>query len=550
MKKITLFAAMLVAGMATAQVQQVQMSNILDYELKSIDVEKTIDREKFTAESYANRFAKKANAANANYGAVDYYSVDGMMHAGITDAGGMYVPIIALPYQDVTVWNNRAMEIYTTQPSWLIAPVATTWNVNGVIAAENSLTCEVSYEMLQYVENLDVTPVTDDHTAEISGSIVEVKGYQYGSAQANKFVVSGTYTGAFGDGNLPLTLCGMYCDPLLGDGDDRDWWGVGAGSYGDYSIGTGLNLGGKSMDTIGSIVRNVSPLKVEQINVMIYDKTNQGGEYMLPEGASVKMEIFAADLSKGLIDMSEPLYTTTATLEDYIQFNVQLGLLTFKFYETDIFGGLMQAPIVLEGDFYVQFTNYNESGCRFGIISDYTTPGGTTLYTWDGEFTTLWTDGGANMLINYDAYWPTIVNGAESEKLVAPVEGGIAMDGEYEAIALFTNVFDIEAWGEIEAPEWIEVAYDDSTLGTGGYLVAQFNVAALTEGTGRTGVVTFDADGYKLDVVISQGDGGPVTGVENVVAPSFNGKAYNLLGVEVDENYKGVVIKNGQKFIQ
>ena len=41
------------------------------------------------------------------------------------------------------------------------------------------------------------------------------------------------------------------------------------------------------------------------------------------------------------------------------------------------------------------------------------------------------------------------------------------------------------------------------------------------------------------------------TDVENVVSPIFNNnKIYNLLGVEVDENYKGVVIKNGKKYIQ
>ena len=38
--------------------------------------------------------------------------------------------------------------------------------------------------------------------------------------------------------------------------------------------------------------------------------------------------------------------------------------------------------------------------------------------------------------------------------------------------------------------------------------------------------------------------------VDNVVAPLFDNKIYNLLGVEVDENYKGIVIKNGQKYIQ
>jgi hypothetical protein len=71
----------------------------------------------------------------------------------------------------------------------------------------------------------------------------------------------------------------------------------------------------------------------------------------------------------------------------------------------------------------------------------------------------------------------------------------------------------------------------------------------LTEGAGRQGVVTFDADGYVYELIVNQGEV-VNTSVENVVAPEFNGKTFNLLGVEVDENYKGIVIKNGQKFIQ
>ena len=546
MKKFTIFAALLVATIATAQVQSVMTSvNVKDMQLKSIDVEKTIDREKFTAETYANRFTKKANAANANYGGVDYYSVDGMMHAGITLAGQMYVPIILLPYQDVTVWENRVMS--NPAGSWIVeAP--TTWDVDGQVTA-NSQTCEATYDPLLFSDLYNL-PVTNDHSILLDGVSVEVKGYQYGSSEANKFVVSAPIAGQFVEGaNMPMTLCGMYCDPLLNDGDSRDWYVVGAGSYGDYSIGTGLNIDGKSMDTIGSIVRNVSPMKVEQLDIMVCDKTNQGGAYMFPEGASVKVEIFAADLEAGIIDTTEPLYTTTMTIEDYTELNAQLGMISARFYEEDIFGGLMQVPVVLEGDFYVQFTNFNESGCRFGFISDYTTPGGTTLYTWDGEFTTLWSDGGANMLINFDAYWPTIMY-FSSDVLVAPVEGGIAMDGEYEAVALYSTVLDFENWGEVEAPEWIEYVLDESVLSTNGYVVAQFAAAPLPAGeTGRTGIVTIDADGYKLDIVIMQGDGGTTTGVENVVVPA-NNKTYNLLGVEVDENYKGIVIKNGQKFIQ
>ena len=555
MKKITLFAAMLVAGIATAQVQSVKTDiNVKAMQLKSIDVEKTIDREKFTAESYANRIAKKANAANASYGGVDYYSVDGMMHAGATLAGGMYVPLILLPYQDVTVWENRVMEVVEAgkQATWKITEAPTTWNVGGQEVA-NSQTCEVAYEFIQYLQAPDETPITNDHTIQIEGVSVEVKGYQYGSADPKKFVVAGSAAGMLDEGNVPMTLCGIHCDPLLNDGDSRDWYVVGAGSYGDYSIGTGLNIEGKSMDTIGSVVRNVSPMKVDQIDIMVCDKTNQGGAYMFPEGASIKVEIFSVDLTKDftadMVKASEPLYTTTMTREDYTEFNVQLGMISAKFYEEDMFGGLQQMPILLEGDFYVQFTNFNESGCKFGFMSDYATPGGTTLYTWDGEFTTLWSDGGANMFINFDGYWPTIVNAATTDILVAPVEGGVAMDGEYPAIALVSNVFDFEVWEVVETPEWLECVLNESTLSTGGYVQAQITAEALpADKGGRKGAVVIEADGYKLSIPVLQGS---TSGVENVVTPTINdNKRYNLLGVEVDENYNGVVIMNGKKFIQ
>ena len=548
MKKITLLSALFVAGMATAQVQVHNSENlkVQGFQSIAVETEATVTCEKFTAESYANRFAKKANAANATYGGVDYYHADGMMHAGFDAAGNGLVPIILLPYQETTVWNNRVQNL--TSAAWYTVEAPTTWLNNGEVVAENSQTCEIAYDIIQYGD-LVPTPVTNDHTIQVDGANVDVKGYQYGSASASKFVIAGAGPGLVLDGNVPMTLCGMHCDPVHDESTQGyDYFMVGAGSYGNYANGTGLNINGKSMDTIGSIVRNVNAMTINQIDILVYNKAQAGIETMVPEGASIKVEIFAADLTAGKIDMSEPLYTTTITNADFTDVAGYIGTLSAKFYEVDIFGLPTETSITVDGDFYIQLTNFNESGCDFGIYSDYSPPGGTTLWTWDGEFTTLWSDGGANLLISYDAYWPTIFSTIESA-LVAPVEGGLANDGEYAAFALYSNCLDIDAWGEIEAPEWIEVAYSDENLATQGYLVAQFNVAALTEGTGRTGVVTFDADGYKYNITIVQGDGGP-TAVEGVVAPSFNGKTYNLLGVEVDENYNGVVIKNGKKFIQ
>ena len=56
--------------------------------------------------------------------------------------------------------------------------------------------------------------------------------------------------------------------------------------------------------------------------------------------------------------------------------------------------------------------------------------------------------------------------------------------------------------------------------------------------------------GYGCDMVVNIHPEGWTADVEDVVAPQPDNKIYNLLGVEVDENYKGIVIKNGQKYIQ
>lgn len=59
------------------------------------------------------------------------------------------------------------------------------------------------------------------------------------------------------------------------------------------------------------------------------------------------------------------------------------------------------------------------------------------------------------------------------------------------------------------------------------------------------------SDPYYAKAIIFQFDGEP-TGIKDVQGSMFNvqGSVYNLNGVRVNENYKGVVIKNGKKFYQ
>ena len=546
MKKFTLFGALLVAGMATAQVN-VMTSEKLEtkaFQAKSIETTATISKEKFTAESYANRFAKKAaNAATADYTGVDYYQTPGMMYAGFSAEGQGFIPLILLPYQDTTIWTNYAQEVVPSgaRPTWLLEEAATSWTDAGEEVAQNSVTYGTNYGLL----GMAGVPSTSDHTFTYEGTQHNIKGYQYGSNEAAQYVISAVGPDMISDGNCPMTLCGMFCDPIHGS-EGHDYYMVGAQPYGPYANGCGLTIEGKRLDTIGSIVRNVSPMKINKINILVYNADKQGIEKMMPEGAEVKVEIFAADLTTGEIE-DEPLYTTTITAENYTDIAGYIGTLSAAFYEEDIFGGLQEVPVMIEGDFYVQLTNFNESGCDFGIYSDYYTPGGTTLWTWDGEYTTLWSDGGGNLLISYDAYWPAVINGAETYEMEVAVEGGDVVCGGYLGLSLYTNVLDIDAW-EVETPDWVEATINGDYLEDYSAVVIEMTAEALTEGEGRQDVVTVIADYRRIEFTLTQGE--VKTGVENVTAPVFNGKAFNLLGVEVDENYKGIVIKNGQKYIQ
>ena len=158
------------------------------------------------------------------------------------------------------------------------------------------------------------------------------------------------------------------------------------------------------------------------------------------------------------------------------------------------------------------------------------------------------------MAIGYFGYWPALVPDALTDEVTAPVEGGVAYYGEDVEdvnVILITNVLDVDAFA-FDAPEWVSFEpqlVNLSQTSTIPGLVFQVTAEALTEGTGRQGVITVEADGAVYELVVKQGD--VASGVEDVVIPTISdNKTYNLLGVEVDENYKGIVIKNGQKYIQ
>ena len=541
MKKFTLLSAVLVAGMATAQVEMtapnMEVSQVLT--TQSIEMDREVTMEEWNAEYVA----KQQKAAAAEYAAHDYYFVEGMLHSGLTPQFyGLSMPLIMLPFTQEVVWTN-----YYGPTDWYS-------QANDELLAEDSETLTMKAWEDYALGGMYYLIYTTDHTLTQGGQTYDIKGYMYAEAAGKggaAFTTGYTPITISTGENIPMTLCGMETSTMNNE-SGSDFYRIGAGDRGAYAYGTNLIADletGVTADTILSLVRNVSPLKISAINIPLY---NANGTTLIPENGEIKIELFAADLNRGIIYTDSVLGTTVATVENFLEIQAGLGTMVATFQEEDPFGGMMDVAIVVEGDFVVQLTGYNESGCDFGIYADYYTPGGTTVYCVGGQYTPIFS-ASSNLAISYDAYWPYAEYATESAALVAPVEGGIAMDGEYTAFAIYSNVDDLDVWmiDEDASAEWLQFAYDDSTLETEGYIVGQVAADALPEGEkGRKGALVLDVDGYKLSIPVVQGDVEEETGVENVVAPSFNGKTFNLLGVEVDENYKGIVIKNGQKTIQ
>ena len=542
MKKFTLLSALVVAGMATAQVQMTAPENM---EVHKATVASVVNNSEITMEEFS---AKQFSAA-AEYAAHDYYHAEGMLHSCYTPQFyGLTMPLIMLPFTQEIVWEN-----YYGPTNWYS-------QADDELLAENSETLTVKAGEYYGLDGMFYLPYTGDHTLTQDGQTYDIQGYYYAEAKGkggSAFTVGYTPITISTGENIPMTLCGMQT-AMMDNEKGSDFYQVSSGSTNSpYAHGTALYADKDHtirIDTMGSVVRNVSPMKISAVNFPIYNSNGKDINGMLPEGAAVKVEIFAADLTKGLIYTDSLLAETSFTAENYVDVAGTYGTIVATFQEEDPFGGMMDVAVMVEGDFYIQLTNYNESGCDFGLFSDFYTPGGTTYYRVNGKYTTLFKQG-SNLAISYDAYWPTIVNDTTLNVMNAPVAGGVCHYGEdaedYVAI-LYTNVYDIdEAWTVEEMPEWVGIAaMDTSYLTSNGAILMAFQAEALPAGVeGRSGVVALNADGFVYEFVINQGEV-VNTGVENVVAPLFDDKIYNLLGVEVDENYKGVVIKNGQKYIQ
>lgn len=540
MKKYLLIVALAVVGMVNAR------------EFKTLPAQKTqID---FTAQKQAvdagvemvatDNFVSELRAKRAaqaeDYADVDWYYAPGQMQYGLMEGLSAY-PIagIILPAVDSVVWENYYG--------------ATDWTVYDGKTVENSETAVLEDTRGAFGGYSGILPTTTDHDfIASSGTSYRIKGTSFGLSASYRWLCLAPHEHYInGEDNLTMTLCAMYTDTLNG-GDDFYQISNSDTRKGKYFNGTGRILDPDTQDytadTIGIVVDNGANMKISQILLCVYNRDASEVQNMIPDGAEIRVALFP--LNGNQINFEDTIASTIATNADLS--GAPYGTIAVKFYEEDIFGTLTETPIYTGGSFYLQITNFNETGCDFGFFSDYYCPSTyTTVYQQDGKFKFI-NGGGANLAICFDGYYPTAFNDTTINELNAPVDGGFAYYGEDvddNAIYIVTNT-DPTGWDFDDRPDWItDVTYDDTYLDSYDVATLQFTVEALPDGTAyREGVVTIFADGAVLEFVVKQGTN-PEEAIDNVNFKN-DGKSYNVLGIEVNDDYKGVIIRNGEKFIR
>ena len=109
-----------------------------------------------------------------------------------------------------------------------------------------------------------------------------------------------------------------------------------------------------------------------------------------------------------------------------------------------------------------------------------------------------------------------------------------------------------------ELPEWIsldienEVYTDDEysfdLVVTADPLTSASGAPRKEAAAGRTAEFTVFQPGAKLDITVTQGT---VTGISDVkvTKTATDGKVYNIAGQRLNNNAKGLIVKDGKKFI-
>jgi len=334
-----------------------------------------------------------------------------------------------------------------------------------------------------------------------------------------------------------------------------DLWFWGGRGYGEYMFGTGLqnpNTAGATIDTMGVLVSNISPLWMDTAYLNILTKFDS---IAWAADDTLKLTLYAVEYdetAKKYNILRDSIYGVAyAGLSDLdYTFGSQgyywAGQLAFSFEKKDILGTLTPTPAVPYGDFWAELTGFEDLQAEFGIWADGSQFNLGTYYligdslvdeipiTYESKQDYL---GGHNIMLGFQAYWPSME--FLEDTVYIPLEGGEATYADGTPVYFYSS----EGMDDVEFftnDAWLSIELDDSNWEKSFTLDAAILATANT--AVRYGAVIFyNTYGNYQIMYVKQGN--PVTGLKDVLYNTQNGGVEKMI---VDG--KLVIIRNGEAF--
>lgn len=575
MKKFLLIAAALFA--ATAGFAQQLVEQKPDMNLKVKSYERSLNKAPMAPMILATENVGGTNIVKKSYSnGLYYWRPSGTMWWGETEEGATYYYsfLTIPPFQDIIMEN-----MYSN-------PTKTSWYINGT----------------DYSDYADSDGNFDYGTFYYNGYMYYLPTLTYGSytftlGEWNSSY--GAYMMADSVNNLSFidqSYGSSYAEATTqyGFGGLSEGWLYGPG----YVTSDNVNYTCYSIET--AYPAPASPLYIEYAHATVLSNSTTP----LADGVTLYLYFYNEDYTEVLGTMQATADDFTLLYGPYSVSYTSTGVcyyyhVTFSSTGTDIFGNTYVEPITIDEPFIAYIDGIDQDGVNFGFMGQTAIADDRVNYTYTYStgattndvtfFSCADTDGNAysfsysdtqitmtfRSCFDYvevpseiefytDETYTETVTYDQMNQLQVSDDGTTVTNVGYSsmdyAFALVNFDWVNQETGEeeysYELPDWIdELVVEDAGSG---YKYVTVTAQALPDGTeNRSATIYFEGKGYTSTepLIVLQGEGASAeTGISAVSVTNNSNteetNTYNLAGQLVDSSYKGIVVKNGHKFLK
>ena len=346
-----------------------------------------------------------------------------------------------------------------------------------------------------------------------------------------------------------------FSNTAEGNSNGNSIWYVGAsggtglsGSGQGYFYGTCLRVadgtnGSKVSSLVNVYEKPMSPMVIKDVCLF---GVSVDGNAPVPADKFLTLSVIKIDETGKLT--TDTLASSKISASDVITDEYKNCYFPFTFVEIDPETG-REAPmtLIVKDAFAIVLSGLEQPGMDFGLLTDYANKIDGSSYFTKVDAVTGVSDGGLyksstnnmNMYFMMNSYFNYLHADSQTQTLVAPVEGGSAVDKTNNpgvVIYSFFNVTDsvtnevMVSYDETTLPSWLTVSYDDSYFKDYNALLFDFKAEALPIGTDkRTANVVFKSYGVQTTITINQDKSTGLETVKNKIASVIStSNSFNL----------------------